>query len=156
MKKIYLIFVLFTFFGCNDDSNLGNDYFYLADYEAIDIGYAYGNMIYKSENENHFNNIIVYSDIKNLKYDDKYVIVLQEPNKGCIIKRLVDDLTTWNNYYLENKRDSMVDIVHNRVSLKRIHNLIDKNKKNLIKLGIVFLKMINILKNYFRIKKIIL
>ena len=128
MKKTFIIFVLFTLFSCNDGSDLGDDYYYLPDYEALDIGYAYGTMVYKSENKNHFNDVIVYSDIKNIKFNSEYIIVLQEPNKKLMIKQIADDLTTWNNYYLENKKDSVVNLTHGKLSLKNIDNLIKENK----------------------------
>ena len=118
----YLIVTIFI----KDEQNLGNGYYFLPDYEAIDIGYSYGNMLYKSDKKNHFNNIIIFSDIKKINFNNYYIIVLQRPNKKLVLKQIEDDLTLWNNYYTVNKKDSIVTFNFNKISLVRINNIIEK------------------------------
>ncbi|EKT3966592.1 hypothetical protein NTJ12_001659 [Flavobacterium psychrophilum] len=131
MKKIVVLLTLFTLFSCNDGSDLGNKYYYLPDYEALDIGYAYGSIVYKSENKNHFNNVLIYSEIEKINYNDEYILAIQKPNKASMTKRIKDDLELWNNYYLESKKDSLVSLVLKKMRLTDIHNLVDDKKRNL-------------------------
>ena len=127
MKKTLVIFVIFTLFSCND-SELGSKYYYLADYAASDIGYPYGSIVYKSGKENHFDDIIVYSNVEKINHNSDYIIILQKPNKRLMDKKIRDDLEFWNNYYLENKKDSLVDLTYKKMFLKDIYNLVKKDK----------------------------
>ena len=128
MKKIVVLLTLITLFSCNDGSDLGNKYYFLPDYEALDIGYSYGSLVYKSDNKNHFNNILIYSEIERINHNDEYILVIQKPNKSLIIKRIKDDLELWNNYYSENKKDSLISLIHKKMLLSNIHKLVGSNK----------------------------
>ena len=128
MKKTVVLLTLFTLFSCNDGSDLGNKYYYLPNYEALDIGYAYGSLVYKSNNKNHFNNVLIYSEIERINYNDEYILAIQQPNKSLMIKRIKDDLNLWNNYYYENKKDSLVNLVHKKILLSEIHDLVGNKK----------------------------
>jgi hypothetical protein len=161
MKKIGTFLTLFMLVSCNDGSDLGNKYYYLPDYEALDIGYAYGSMVYKSENKNHFNNVLIYSEIERINYNDKYILAIQKPNKSLIIKRIKDDLELWNNYYSENKKDSLVSLVHKKMLLSNIHKLVGSNKTEKLNITadsifnneIFYKKMFQNKSNYYIIQK---
>lgn len=161
MKKIFVILVLFTLFSCNDESDLGSNYYYLPDYESVDIGYPYGTVIYKSEEKNHFDEIVIYSDIKKINFNKKFIIVLQKPNKELMIKNIEDDLLMWNNHYLTNMKDTLVDFSFGKMSSKRIYNLINRNKtgelhriaESLFNDGILKKKGFANFENYYIIQK---
>ena len=125
MRKLFVIFVLLLLISCNE-KELGNNYYYLPDYEAKE--YLTGAFIYRSCNEDVFDEIIIYPDIKKINHNDKYIIAQQQPNKKLMVKRIKDNLELWNNYYLENKKDSLVQLVHKKIFLADIHNLV-RNKK---------------------------
>ena len=61
------------------DSNLGDNYYYLDKYEAIDIGFPDGAIIYKSQQENVFYNVIVHGNVVNVGFNDQFIIVKQIP-----------------------------------------------------------------------------
>ena len=54
---LFFVVIIILLWG-NDEQNLGDDYYYLPDYEAIDVGYPGGPIIYKSQQK------YLYSDIK--------------------------------------------------------------------------------------------
>lgn len=125
MKKALIIFVIITLVSCKE-RELGNNYYYLPEYEAKE--YLTGVFIYKSFDEDVFNEIIIYPDVKEIKFDDKYIISLQQPNKFLMVKRIKDDLELWNNYYFENKKDSLINLVHKKMLLSEINNLVENKK----------------------------
>lgn len=65
-------------------------------YEAEDIGYPYGTIVYKSKEKNHFDEILIYSDIEKINYNNQFVIIVQKPNKELMLKRIKDDLNNEN------------------------------------------------------------
>lgn len=127
MRNIFILFTLLLMVNCSDMEKLGNDYYYLPDYESLDIGYPYGSLVYKSEQQNHFDSIIIFSDIKAVNYDNSYIIVSQMPNRNLILKNVKDNLNTWNDFYAENNKDSLVELCHKKIKLKEIHHLINKS-----------------------------
>lgn len=118
-----------------DDQNLGSGYYFLPNYEAIDVGYPYGNLIYKSNNKNHFDIILIRSDIKSVNYNDQFIIVYQEPNKKLALKEISDMLILWNNYYNEIKRDSLINLEYEKASLSDINRMIGgKNNEQITRI----------------------
>ncbi|HCA08440.1 hypothetical protein [Chryseobacterium sp.] len=99
MKIILTLSLLLFLYSCNDGSNLGGDYYYLPIYEAEDIGYPYGTIVYKSKEKNHFDEVLIYSDIEKINYNNQFVIVLQKPNKELMLKRIKDDLNNGNRQF---------------------------------------------------------
>ncbi|MPL56193.1 hypothetical protein SDC9_01675 [bioreactor metagenome] len=158
MKLTVYIFVLILFYSCNDGSNLGNNYYYLPDYESKDIGYPYGTIVYKSKEKNHFDKILVYSDVEKVKLNNNFIIVFQRPNKKFMLKKIEDDLNTWNYYYSENKKDSIVDIAYSKISLKDIYDLSQKRKladvaDSIVRKERFYLDIFSNAKNYYIINK---
>ncbi len=112
--------------SCKNESSLGSDFYCLPKYDAEE--YLTGSFIYKSTNENVFSKIIVYPVVEKTNYNESYIIALQQPNKSLMIKRIKDDLELWNNYYFENKKDSLINLVHKKMLLSEIHNLVGSKK----------------------------
>lgn len=93
MKKTYFTVLLFIIFSCADNTNLGNDYYYLPEYEAMDIGYPNSAIIYKSFNKNVFKDVKISANVKKAKSNINYIIALQIPKNSS--KR---------NYFIIDKR----------------------------------------------------
>ena len=70
---VLLSAVLFFIWGINDHY-LGDKYYYLPKYEAIDIGYPGGAIIYKSPKKNLFQYIKVRGNIKEVVFDKDFII----------------------------------------------------------------------------------
>lgn len=158
MRKIALLFILLFFVSCNE-RNLGKDYYCLSEYEANE--YLTGSFVYKSFNENVFEKIIVYPKVKNIEFNKGYIIVFQQPDKQIMLKEIKSDITFWNNYYLRNKKDSLISLIHGKITLKNINNLIKKSTtKDLNKVAdsifkneLFYKKMFQNKSNYYIIEK---
>ena len=57
MTKIILFLSIFCFLSCRNNDNLGSGYYYLSDFNAMDVGYPYGSIVYKSNQENLYKKI---------------------------------------------------------------------------------------------------
>lgn len=131
MKNIILLLSIFCFLSCKNKDVLGSGYYCLSDFDAMDVGYPYGSIIYKSNQENFYKKIMVYTKIEKVNFNEEYILIVQQPNKALLIKRIKDDLELWNNYYLENKKDSLVSLIHKKMHLTDIHILVDDKKGGL-------------------------
>lgn len=159
MKKIFIV-LGFLLFSC-DEAILGDNYYYLTDYEARDVGYEYGSIVYNSSSIDNFKDIIVYSDIEKCKSDNEFILVLQVPNKPLMISRLKNSLEFWNSYFLKNKKNINVDLVHGEISLENINKLFLKNSSqdidravdSIFRNEIFYKKMFQDKKNYYIIQK---
>jgi len=131
--KFFSYTLTFLFFlSC---TNKKVDYYFLDKDESADIGYPYGSIIYKSSKKNYFENILIYSDINQVEFGQKYIIVNQHPNKELMLKKMEDDFNIWSNYYSENKKDSIVNLSFSKISLKEIFKLGEANNKKFIKVA---------------------
>lgn len=124
IKNIFFGMVIICFTSCKDETDLGNNFYYLPDYESVDIGYPYGTIVYKSSEKNKFEKIFIYADVVSVNNNDDYIIVKQIPNKKILLQNIKDDLNLWSNYYLEIKRDSLIDLNYQKTSIYNIHKLV--------------------------------
>lgn len=92
MKLIIIVIVAMLFLGCTDEMDLGNNYFYLPEYEAYDIGFPYGSIVYKSKKAFDFDSILVYADVVAIKTNKEFIIVKQKPNKKVFKKYVLDQI----------------------------------------------------------------
>ena len=130
MKKIYFWLVVVIIFNSCDEKKLGDNYFYLPDYEAQDIGFPYGSIIYQSQKQNSFSNILVYAEIVKVKQIDDFILVKQKPNIE-LYKKYINEITISNyskidslfyndvNYFIINKRITKVSKAYNIEDFKK-------------------------------------
>jgi len=91
MKKWIIAFVIilsgviFLFWGA-DSQNLGGNYYYLPKYEAIDIGYPGGGIIYKSTQKNIFRDIKIHGNVINIGNNTDFIIAIQNTDTSYIEK----------------------------------------------------------------------
>lgn len=76
---ISLAIILLIFWG-DDDQYLGNDYYFLPEYEAIDIGFPDGAVIYKATQKNVFNDIKIQGNVVEAISDTYFIIATQIKN----------------------------------------------------------------------------
>jgi hypothetical protein len=129
MKYIISILSVILALPSCENSNIVNRYYYLSKDKAKDVGYPYGSMIYKSNRENVYDDIIIQADVLQYSNDKEYIMIVQKPSKEIIRKELIDDIKFWNNYYVSNKKDSTIKILHTMVSLKEINSLMNSKKE---------------------------
>lgn len=153
IKKSLLLIVIICFVSCKDETDLGNNFYYLPDYESKDVGYPYGSIVYKSKEKYAFEKTFVYADITNINNNDSYIIVKQTPNKKLFLQNIKEDLKDlkiWSNYFLESKKGSLVDFIYKKTTIYDIHKLI-KNKDTEIVADSIF-KNDSFCKSIFRNK----
>jgi hypothetical protein len=103
------LLLIILFFGGDDGQDLGNDYYYLPDYEAIDMGFPGGAIIYKSKQKYVFNDIKVYKNVVNANSNNDFVLAIQKLDDFSIEK---DSL----QYYIIVKK---TDLVHGPYNKKK-------------------------------------
>lgn len=95
--------VIYKVVSIKDREYLGDNYYYLPSYEAIDIGYQEGSIIYKSKTKNVFNNIKVPGEVLYVNYDENFIIAVQNSNVN--IKEAKDKRL---NYFIIVKKSDIV------------------------------------------------
>lgn len=83
MKRFVIILLVMSIAcaACNDDRRLGNGYFLLPKYEAIDIGYPNGEAIlYRSTEEYLFDDIIIAGDVTEVNHNSKFIVAKRNPH----------------------------------------------------------------------------
>ncbi len=73
-----------------DEDELGNGYYVLTDFDAMDLGSSFGSIIYKGNKEFSYDKMIVYSGVKKYNYNDDFIIVYQNVDEKLIKKNLID------------------------------------------------------------------
>ena len=59
----------------SDEQDLGDNYYYLPEYEAIDVGFTDGPIIYKSKEKYLFSDIKLRGNINKVEHDDSFILV---------------------------------------------------------------------------------
>jgi hypothetical protein len=98
MKKIFLhiLVIALICYSCND-RNLGDGYYFLPKYEAIDVGYANSEaIVYSSNQEYSFDDIKISGDVLEVASNSKFIIAKRDPlvsmdiNSGEIEYYIID------------------------------------------------------------------
>jgi hypothetical protein len=111
MKLFTLIlFAALIFSSCADKSDLGNSYYYLDPFEAMDVGYPDGAIIYKSNKKLFFDTIIISKEVVQAIHNDKFILA----------KQLVDKNSLDTNYYIIDKK---IDKVYGPTNLDSCEKL---------------------------------
>lgn len=92
---IFSIFFIYRYWDC--DIDLGDNYYYLPDYEALDIGSSYKPLIYKSFSKNVIEKIIISPIVVKAKNRGNYILVIQTNKKDTIKK-----------YFIINKKNDSI------------------------------------------------
>ncbi len=122
-SKFYVLaMVALLFVSCNGegDRDLGNGYYYLPANEAVDMGYPYGSIIYRSGAIDQFTNILVYADIDRIVHNSEHILLVQRPNVTLLLDRIDDDIDFWKKQYATNNRDTTVSLLDQNVKISRL------------------------------------
>jgi di/tripeptidase len=77
MRTLIITFITILISGCSGNADLGNSYYYLDTFEAIDVGYPYGAIIYKGDTENHFDTTIISREVVQVIRTQRYIFAKQ-------------------------------------------------------------------------------
>jgi hypothetical protein len=101
------------------DAHLGDNYYYLNKYEAIDSGYPDGAIIYKSQQENVFQNVMVNGNVVKVNFNDQFILAKQSPLKHPTDTVYFIILKKLDKVYGPLKADSFINMKKVfRISLK--------------------------------------
>ncbi|MGB5979577.1 MAG: hypothetical protein WBG62_19335 [Cyclobacteriaceae bacterium] len=106
LYTLNIILLLLT--ACESDQELGGGYYYLPDYEAKDIGYPNGAVIYKSENKYVFSKIVITDKVVAVDRGDDFILVIQIPSDSLIDKTGKTIKTGGLSYYIIDKNNDVV------------------------------------------------
>jgi len=83
IKILLFIFSTCILSGCRwNDADLGNNYYYLNQYNSVDYGFTDGAIIYKSTQENVFQDIKVSGNVVKVNFNEDYIIAKRIENNN--------------------------------------------------------------------------
>jgi hypothetical protein len=86
-----------------DQQTLGWRYYYLPQYEAYDLGYPDGGIIYKSSEQNVFSQIIIHGSVIAMNENSAFIIALQCKNDSTANSTF----HSMNYYIIDRKTDAI-------------------------------------------------
>jgi hypothetical protein len=98
---IMVLAIVVLIFRGNDEQDLGNDYYYLPEYEAIDIGFPNGAVIYKAKQKNVFTDIKLQGNIVDVSSNPDFIIAAQKTDSSNL-----DNYSL--QYYIIVKREDSI------------------------------------------------
>jgi hypothetical protein len=106
---IFLLVVLYLTWGGADEQNLGDNYYYLPKYEAVDIGYPEGAIIYKSAQKNVFSDVKIHRNVISVNKNKEFIIAIQQDD-SVNIKSIQSNALYSNylHYFIIAKQTDMV------------------------------------------------
>jgi hypothetical protein len=121
---ILLLVVVYLLWGRTNEQDLGDNYYFLPEYEAIDIGYPDGAIIYKSSQRNVFSDVKIHRTVIGVNKNKDFIIAIQHDdsvNVKCMQSTVLDSL----HYFIIAKQTdkvygpfSKMDYLKKRAELK--------------------------------------
>ena len=100
-QEISLFFL--TMSSCFSEAELGNGYYYLSNYDAIDVGYNEGSLIYKSTQKSYYQTILIQGGILEVTKDRDFILVGQNKQQVDLKHK-----TAVYYYWIINKNNSEI------------------------------------------------
>lgn len=121
--QIYLA-LIFILDACNSSSDKVS-IFYLDEYEAKDIGFNYGSMVYKSNVKNKFEEILIFSEIIEFKKIPNCILVKQRFNERNFINFIVDNLDYKLKFDTNSRNINLIEVYNINFIKDSINNISD-------------------------------
>jgi len=107
--SVILLLGILIFILRSDEQDLGDNYYYLPRYEAIDIGFPGGGIIYKSTQKNVFSNIKIYGNVINVNTNEDYIVAIQNADTSYIATTHSTDAKKESlQYFIIQKKSDLV------------------------------------------------
>ncbi len=91
MKKLIITIIIIVFcaiivfiFKGNKEQYLGDNYYFLTEYEAIDIGFPDGATVYKALHKNVFNDIKIQGNVVDAISNPDFIVASQRKDSSII------------------------------------------------------------------------
>jgi hypothetical protein len=118
---ILMAVILITLILEGDEENLGDDYYYLTPYDALDVGYPGGAIVYKSDRKDFFQDIKVRGNVIKVKSDKDFIVAVR--NNDTINFEIQNGKNTFSDkkkfYFIVIKSMGNVLGPFNKVEFKR-------------------------------------
>jgi hypothetical protein len=108
-----LLLLMILFFWGEDEKDLGDNYYYLPDYEAIDIGFPEGAIVYKGTQMNMFDEIKIHRTVVSASSNKDFILAIRKLEEFSIEK---DSL---QHYIIVKKTDSVHGPYNNSEYIKK-------------------------------------
>ena len=102
-----------------DTETLGDNYYYLSPYEAIDVGFPEGAIIYKSSQKNLFSDIKIQGEVISINYDKDFIGAVKQKKSSA---ELVKDKMLYY-FIIEKKLDNVIGPLSKQEYLKKREEL---------------------------------
>jgi hypothetical protein len=99
---LFIIGTLCIYLSIDKDS-LGEGYFYLSEYDAFDLGYPGGGIIYKSPEKYLFHDIVVSGNVIRVNHNKEFILALQFPSESA-----TEDLKELPHYFIIQKKLNLI------------------------------------------------
>lgn len=103
---IVCIVTLLGITSCDRNNNL-ESYYYLDKGEALDVGYPYGAIVYKSPEEYLYRDVIIGGNVLAFKQNSKYIVAKQNLDIELLEKWIIEDIKSFigSNGYNGERRE---------------------------------------------------
>ncbi len=98
MRLFLFLLTIISFLSCQDKTDLGNSYYYLDTFEAKDVGFPGGAIIYKGERKLQFDTTIISREVVYATHNNRYIRA----------KQVATDNTRDTSYYYIDKLRNVV------------------------------------------------
>jgi len=116
MKKWIITIVILLLLGLylilgrvSNEQNLGDNYYYLPKYEALDIGFPDGAIIYKSAQRNVFSDVKIQKNVVSVNKNKEFIIAIREDDSLNINNANSKSLdSSYLHYYIIVKKTDVI------------------------------------------------
>jgi len=92
-----------------NEQNLGDNYYYLPEYEAIDVRYPYGAIIYKSTQRCEIDEVKIHRNVISVNKNKQFIIAIQQDDSVNVKSRQSNVLDSNHlHYFIIVKQTDMV------------------------------------------------
>ena len=118
-----LVVLFFIFKG--DEQDLGDGYYYLPKYEAKDVGYPNGAIIYKSRRKYSYDDVKISGEVISVNKNKEFIIAIQKVDREYNIKMKTNasDSNSLHYYIIAKKIDSVYGPLNYSEFLKKRKDL---------------------------------
>ncbi|MDY0318328.1 MAG: DUF3997 domain-containing protein [Candidatus Izemoplasmatales bacterium] len=128
---ILLLLVLYLIWGGVNEQDLGDHYYYLPKYEALDLGFPDGAIIYKSAQRNVFSDVKIHKNVISVNNNKDFIIAIQQDDSVNIksTQSIVLDSNSLHYFIIAKQKDmvygplSKNEYLKKRKELNIPHNL---------------------------------
>ncbi len=106
---LFLLFFLYLIWGEFNEQDLGDNYYYLPKYEALDIGFPDGAIIYKSVQRNVFSDVKIQKNVVCVIKNKEFIIAIREDdslNINNANSKSID--SSYLHYYIIVKKTDVI------------------------------------------------